>query len=85
MATHSSVLAGKSRGQRSLVGYYPWSHKELDTTERLSLPHSSRDGTVSYSKLEYTEHQWKIYGGSMKRAWGWLSLTQTLQHAKPFK
>ena len=23
-------------GQRSLVGYSPWCHKELDTTERLS-------------------------------------------------
>ena len=26
-------LPGKSRGQRSLVGYSPWSCKELDTTE----------------------------------------------------
>ena len=24
---------GKSHGQRSLVGYSPWAHKELDTTE----------------------------------------------------
>ena len=23
-------------GQRSLVGYSPWGHKELDTTEQLS-------------------------------------------------
>ena len=30
---HSSILAGKSHGQRSLVGYSPWGHKELDTTE----------------------------------------------------
>ena len=28
MATHSSILAGKSHGQRSLVGYSPWGHKE---------------------------------------------------------
>ena len=26
-------LPGKSHGQRSLVGYNPWGHKELDTTE----------------------------------------------------
>ena len=26
---------GKSHGQRKLVGYSPWSHKELDTTKRL--------------------------------------------------
>ena len=25
--------SGKSHGQRSLVGYSPWGHKELDTTE----------------------------------------------------
>ena len=29
-------LPGESRGQRSLVGYSPWSHKESDTTEWLS-------------------------------------------------
>ena len=29
-------LPGESRGQRSQVGYSPWGHKELDTTERLS-------------------------------------------------
>ena len=26
-------LPGKSHGQRSLVGYSPWGHKESDTTE----------------------------------------------------
>ena len=35
MATHSSILPGKSHGQRSLVDYSPWGHKELDTTEQL--------------------------------------------------
>ena len=29
-------LPGKSHGQRSLVGYSPWGHKESDTTERLN-------------------------------------------------
>ena len=29
------LLPGKSHGQRNLVGYSPWGHKELDTTERL--------------------------------------------------
>ena len=29
-------LPGKSHGQRSLVGYNPWGHKESDTTELLS-------------------------------------------------
>ena len=30
-------LPGKFHGQRSLVGYSPWSHKELDMTELLTL------------------------------------------------
>ena len=34
MATRFSI--GKSYGQRSLVDYSPWCHKELDMTERLS-------------------------------------------------
>ena len=37
MATHSSILAWRSpMDKRSLAGYSPWGHKELDTTERLS-------------------------------------------------
>ena len=34
MATHSSILAWRIRGQRSLVGCSPWGGKELDTTWR---------------------------------------------------
>ena len=30
-----ALLPGKSHRQRSLIGYSPWGHKELDTTERL--------------------------------------------------
>ena len=30
-------LPGKSHAQRSLEGYSPWGHKELDTNERLSM------------------------------------------------
>ena len=33
MATHCSVLAWRIHGQRSLVGYSPWDHKELDRTK----------------------------------------------------
>ena len=29
MATHSSILAWKSQGQRSLMGYSPWDHKRV--------------------------------------------------------
>ena len=30
-------LSGESHGQRSLGGYSPWGHKELDMTEQLTL------------------------------------------------
>jgi len=33
MATTSVFLPGESYGQRNLVGYSPWGHKESDTTE----------------------------------------------------
>ena len=34
---HPVFLPGKFHGQRSLVGYSPWGHKEADTTEQLSI------------------------------------------------
>ena len=36
-ATHSSTLAGKFHGRRSLVGYSPWDCKESNMTEQLHL------------------------------------------------
>ena len=34
---HSSILCSENpHGQRSLVGYSPWGHKESDKTEQLS-------------------------------------------------
>ena len=36
MATHSSILAWRIHGQRSLVGYHPQGRKELNTMERLT-------------------------------------------------
>ena len=38
MATHSSILAGESHRQRSLVGYSVEGHKEPDMTE-VTEPH----------------------------------------------
>ena len=39
MATHSSILAKEIHGQRRLVGYSPWDHKESDITEQLTNTH----------------------------------------------
>ena len=40
-------LTGESHGQRSLVGYSPWGHKESDTTERPSTAPGSRASLVA--------------------------------------
>ena len=32
MATHCSILAGESHGQRNLMSFSPWSHKESNRT-----------------------------------------------------
>ena len=37
MATHSSILARRIPWTEEVVSYSPWGHKELDTTERLTL------------------------------------------------
>ena len=37
MATHSSILPWRITWTRSLAGCSPWGHKELDTTEQLTL------------------------------------------------
>ena len=42
VATHSSFLPGKVHGQRSLVSYSPWGHKESDMTEHTNTHHTAR-------------------------------------------
>ena len=43
MAPPSSIHAGIIYRQRRLVGYSPWDHKELDTTERLTMWHQRNE------------------------------------------
>ena len=45
MATTPVLLPGKSHGQRSLVDYSPWGHKELDRTEQLHSFHVKQKQT----------------------------------------
>ena len=40
MAIHSCILAGRIHGQRTLVGYSLWGHKQLDMTKWLTHTHS---------------------------------------------
>ena len=53
MAPHSSPLAWKIPGLRSLVGCSPWGHEESDTTERLHFHFSlSRIGEGNGNSLQ---------------------------------
>ena len=52
MATHSSILPGKSHKQRSLMGYSPWRHKESDTTEWLNHQHhQAKAAQVTFNEV----------------------------------
>ena len=52
MATHSSILPGKSHKQRSLMGYSPWGHKESDTTEWLNHQHhQAKAAQVTFNEV----------------------------------
>ena len=71
----SLLLHGKSHGQRSLVGYSPWGHKESDTIERLHFhlrrltkEASRRDKTCQFllNIIHYSAKQNSI---SIYRCW----------------
>ena len=50
MATHSRYSCLEDpRGQRCLVGYSPWGHKELDTSAWLSTAHKNILSSLGYS------------------------------------
>ena len=51
MAIHSSTIAWKTPGWKSVVGYSPWGRKELDTTERLHFMHTYTD-THKYTYIQ---------------------------------
>ena len=43
----------KSHGQRSLVGYSPWGHKESDTTERLNTHTHLQNSPQGFGAHDY--------------------------------
>ena len=57
-------LPGESHGQRSLAGYSPQGHKELDTTEHVGLKHgdTASFNTVSAIYLAASISLSKRYG-----------------------
>ena len=72
MSTHSIFLLENSKGQRSLVGYSPWGHKESDVAEETQHAHTHKDirakrGILTIDlvpSLLHLVHTTVIYGGS---------------------
>ena len=54
MAPHSSILAGKFHGQRSLAVYSLWGRKESDMTERLNAYNGILLGKKNKGQLHVT-------------------------------
>ena len=80
-------LSAESHGERSLVGYSPWDHKELDTTEWLAFwdgPHSAYGMCISLNKSLWFAFEF-FPKGSQGTSLGGLSqgLTWDLGHDHP--
>ena len=55
MATHPSILTWESYGQRSMVGYSPWGHKESDMSEQLTHTHTHTGTHIHPTLTSYRE------------------------------
>ena len=64
---------GKSHGQRSLVGYRPWGHKELDTTEHIHA--YSSVFCVSQTHRETRQRDWIQIWSNL-----WIQLSTCRKH-----
>ena len=59
MATHSSILAWRSYGQRSLAGYSPWDHKSWTRLKRLST-YIQKHMCSSFHEVKPCGFSWKL-------------------------
>ena len=80
MAPHSSTLAGKSHGLRSLVGYSPGGHEESDTTDDFTFTFhfhalEKEMATHSCSCLENPRHGGAWWAAVYGVAQNWTRLT----------
>ena len=70
--THSSILVWKN--SRSLVGYSPWGHRELDMTQHtaciVNLGMSQKKGIASLCPMQDTGCLGLVHGDDPERCYG---------------
>ena len=66
-------LPGKFQGQRSLVGYSPWAHKELDMTEQLPPTSKKKKKRTNLEFKEFAQNCTVIKGWSQNSTPGTMS------------
>ena len=76
MVTHSSILAWRIPWTRSLAVYSPWCHRELDTTEQLTLPrwkvwHSKNAFSAQHLTSLKSRGLWTLF---FQAHWWWQNL-----------
>ena len=69
------LLPGEFHGQRSLVGYSPWDHKESDTTERL---HFTSVVKKIPANIGDNRCRFRLWFGNIPWRRTWLSITVLL-------
>ena len=82
------LLPGKSHGQRSVVGYSPWGHKESDTTEQLHYQPLVNSSQICWFCLSCTV---EVKVENVKHCWGCndlregllISFSQSVQGLQP--
>ena len=84
MTIHSSILAWKIPLERSLAGYSPWGHKELDTAEHaciaLSFQNLKPQDELEEPLFTYHKDWYTISGQEVcaeQNRWGYPVITST--------
>ena len=72
-------LPGESHGERSLAGYSPWGHKELDITKQLTHIHTHTPAVSLISPSTHTHAHRLQSMGSQRAGHDWATNTWTPQ------
>ena len=75
-------LPGQFYGQRSLAGYSPWSCKELDTPERLSIHACKWHGLLFSLPIQFFPSQ-SVVPGPATTSKSWLEMQNPRDHPDP--